>query len=98
MKPPLTKVEMIERSMSCFQMGLLGLLPLIGIPMAVRALRLHHCVRRSQIGEWNPAHRYLFWGGLCARMGLVVFLVIPLAVVACVLFSNSYVPGIHGRN
>jgi hypothetical protein len=83
MKPPLTKVEMIEFSMSCFRWGLFGLLPLIGIPMAVRALLLYHRVKSSQAGVWNPARRYLRWGGICARMGLWVFLVIPLGLATC---------------
>ena len=89
MNAPLTKVEMIERSMRCFQLGLLGLLPVIGIPMAVRALRLHYRVKHSQTGEWNPAQRYLRWGGICARLGLWVFLVIPLAFVTCLAIANS---------
>lgn len=89
MNAPLTKVEMIERSISCFQYGLLGLLPVIGIPMAVRALLLHHRIQRSQTGEWNPAQRYLLWGGICARLGLWVFLVIPLALVTCLAITNS---------
>lgn len=88
MNPSLTKVEMIENSLSCFQLGLLGLLPLIGIPMAVRALFLHHRVTSSQSGAWNPAQGYLRWGGICARLGLMVFVVIPLATAACVIITN----------
>jgi hypothetical protein len=88
MKPPLTKVEMIERSMSCFYWGLLGLLPLIGLPMAIRALLHYHRVKSSQAGVWNPAQRYLRWGGTCARLGIWVFLVIPLAIATCVALAN----------
>jgi len=88
MKPPLTKVEMIERSMSCFRWGLLGLLPVIGIPMAVRALLHYHRVKSGPAGVWNPARRYLRWGGICARLGLWVFLVIPLAIVTCAVVFN----------
>lgn len=89
MKPPLTKVEMIERSLSCFHLGLLGLLPVIGLPMAFVSLIHYHRVKSSQTGDWNPAHRYLRWGGICARLGIWVFLVIPLAIVTCVAISNS---------
>ena len=49
MNSSLTKVEMIEHSLSCFQLGLFGLLPVIGIPMAVRALV---CTT-----AWPPASR-----------------------------------------
>ena len=82
MNPPPPKVEMIESSLRCFRLGLLGLLPVIGIPMAIRSLLLHRRVKRSQTGDWNPAHRYLRWGAICARMGLVLFLFIPLAIAA----------------
>jgi hypothetical protein len=88
MKPPLTKVEMIERSMSCFRWGLLGLLPVIGIPMAVHSLLLYYRVKSSQAGVWNPAQRYLRWGSICARLGIWVFLVIPLGFATCAALWN----------
>ena len=68
-QPPLTKVELIEYSLRCWALGLWGLLPLIGIPMAVRALILYSRAKQGQGDMWNPAHRYLFWGGMCARAG-----------------------------
>jgi hypothetical protein len=30
---------------------------------------------------WNPAHRYFFWGGVCARMGLALFVLVPMVLV-----------------
>ena len=63
------KTEMIERSLRCFVLGLFGLLPVIGIPMAVMSLAEYRRVMRGQGDMWNPAHRYLFWGGMCARAG-----------------------------
>jgi hypothetical protein len=85
MKTPLTKVEMIERSMSCFQWGLLSLLPVIGILMAVPALRHYYSVKSSQAGGWNPAQRRLRWGIICARLGIAGFLLIVLIVTLCVV-------------
>jgi len=83
MKPrePLTKIEMIERSLRCFTLGLFGLLPIIGIPMALWSVAEYRRVINGQGAMWNPAHRYLFWGGLCARMGLALFLLVPLIVM-----------------
>ncbi|MGA3179942.1 MAG: hypothetical protein ABSF38_06330 [Verrucomicrobiota bacterium] len=78
--PLLSQKEMIERSLRCFVFGLLGLLPLIGIPMALYSRAQYRRVKRGQGGRWNPAHRYVFWGGVCARMGLALFLVIPAVV------------------
>jgi hypothetical protein len=77
----MTKIEMMERSLRCFAFGLLGLLPVIGIPMAVISLVNYRRVIRGRGNQWNPAHRYLFWGGLCARMGLALFLVTPVVLV-----------------
>ena len=76
--PPLTKVEMIERSLSCFRLGLVGLIPLIGVPFAVRSLQHAHRVKHGQGAVWNPAQRYLFWGALCARMGLWPILILSV--------------------
>jgi hypothetical protein len=89
-RPPLTKIEMIERSMSCFTLGLFGLLPVIGIPMSVMSLAQARRVRRGQGAMWNPAQRYLFWGTLCARAGLWPFLIIAVLVgVAACLFPDA---------
>jgi hypothetical protein len=76
----MTKIEMIECSLRCFVYGLLGLVPILGIPMAVRSAALYRRVKRGRGEMWNPAHRYLFWGGVCARMGVALFLLIPLAL------------------
>jgi len=87
--PPLTKVEMIERSLSCFHLGLLGLLPFIGLPMAVRSLVHFRRVTAGQSAGWNPARRYLHWGARCAWIGLALFLLLPL-VVAIGMFISSF--------
>jgi hypothetical protein len=77
----MNKIEMIERSLRCFVFGLLGLLPIIGIPMAIYSAVQYRRIKRGQGEMWNPAHRYLFWGGLCARMGLAVFLLVPVIII-----------------
>jgi hypothetical protein len=88
--PPLTKIEMIERSMKCFDLGLLGLIPVIGIPMAVMSMVQYRRVKLGQGAMWNPAQRYLFWGGQCAFVGLVpILIVIVFAAVAVSLHFLS---------
>ena len=79
--PPMSQIEMIGRSLRCFTFGLFGLLPVLGIPMAIYASSEYRHIKRGLDGRWNPAHRYVFWGGLCARLGLALFLVIPVVVV-----------------
>jgi hypothetical protein len=87
MKPatPLSKSEMIERSILCLKWGLWGMLPVIGIPMAIVALQHYGRVKRGKGALWNPAQRYLFWGALCARAGLwpilILFVLFSLAVI-----------------
>ena len=57
----MTKInELIEGSLRCFAYGLIGLLPVIGIPMAVFSAFQYSRVKRGQGEMWNPAQRYLF--------------------------------------
>ena len=88
--PPMSKIEMMERSLRCFAYGLIGLLPVIGIPMAILSLALYRRVKRGRGDMWNPAHRYFFWGGVCARMGLALFLLIPVVVVIIGILDNAF--------
>jgi hypothetical protein len=79
---PAIKMEMIEGSLRCFVRGLWGFLPLIGLPLAVMALSQYMRVGRISAGQWNPAHRYVFWGMFCAWLALGLWL---LEVVAAVM-------------
>lgn len=74
---------MIDSSLRCFWLGLFGgLLPIIGVPMAMRALVYSRRVKRGQGGMWNPAGRYRFWGSIMARIGLWgVTIVVALAIL-----------------
>jgi hypothetical protein len=87
-RPTLTKMEMIECSLRCFMWGLPGLLPVIGVPMAVRALLQYRRVKFGQGDMWNPAHCYLFWGGVCARFGLILPLLLVTAIIAIVVIED----------
>jgi hypothetical protein len=65
---PISKVEMIERSLRCFQFGLLSLIPILGIPFAIVALAEYGRIKRRRGATWNPAKKQLFWGTQCARL------------------------------
>lgn len=65
------KIRMIQASMRCFMFGLLGLLPLIGIPFAVLALLTSGSVRARQKTFWNPAQSYWIFGVICAVLGVL---------------------------
>ena len=86
MKPvrQLTKVEVIEGSLKCFRSGLLSLVPVVGIPVAVRVIVRYVRIKRGKGDLWNPAQRYLFWGGQSAACGLLLNLVVTgLIAAAC---------------
>ena len=80
---PQIKIEMITLSVRCFFLGVLGLVPVFGIPMAVLALHHHGRVRQIRDGYWNPAHRYLYWGAVCARLA-VILLALEITAAAAV--------------
>jgi len=84
---PLTKIEMIERSMRCFTLGLFGLIPVIGIPMAVLALVQYRRVRQGRGAMWNPANLYLFWGSQCATVALGLTLIIAFVLGAIAYYE-----------
>lgn len=79
------KVEMIQLSLRCFTLGLIGLLPVLGIPFAVIAVSNYFRVRRLVGGQWNPAQTYLAWGLATALSGLfltvVAFFVVGIIIV-----------------
>lgn len=63
------KIAMLQNSMRCFVCGVLGLLPVIGLPFAVTALVLSGRARARQRGLWNAAGPYRIWGVICAAAG-----------------------------
>ena len=52
MPTPADKVRVIEQSLRCFAFGLLGLIPLLGLPFAVLAV-FRHLNARSQVVSWR---------------------------------------------
>ncbi len=71
---PQVKIEVIERSLRCFVLGVCGLLPVIGVPLAIMALAQHQRVKQIAGSQWNPAQRRLRSGALCAWLGIALFL------------------------
>ncbi|MGO9588376.1 MAG: hypothetical protein ACLP2Y_19560 [Limisphaerales bacterium] len=63
------KIRMLQSSMRCFVFGLLGLIPLIGLPFAIVALWISGRVRVKEKQMWNAAQSYRFWGVVCAAGG-----------------------------
>ena len=65
------KIKMLNSSMQCFVFGLLGLIPLIGLPFALAALWISGRVRGKEKQMWNAAQPYRTWGVVCAAGGTI---------------------------
>ena len=68
---PSAKIRMLNSSLRCFVLGLLGLLPLIGLPFALAALWISGRIRLQEKYLWNAARPYRIWGVVCAALGTV---------------------------
>jgi hypothetical protein len=75
------RADLIRTSLRCFMMGLFGMLPVIGIPMAIMAM-VDYCRAKSGRGiEWNPAQRYLSWGLALAVFSFLLWGLLALVVI-----------------
>ncbi len=70
MSGPQHRIRLIEGSLRCFALGVLSLVPLLGLPAAMLAWQEHARTRRQAGDEWNAAHRYLVLGYLLSWFGL----------------------------
>lgn len=66
------QVQIIENSLRCFGWGMVGLLPVVGLPGNVMALLWHFRVRRHTGARWNPAKAWLKAGGFAGGWGLLL--------------------------
>jgi len=82
------KIRVIKLSMQCLRYGVLGLLPIIGLPFAVRALVCYRRARREAGGDWNPATRQLYSGHTLAVVGCGLT-VLTLAVIVVAVINAS---------
>jgi uncharacterized membrane protein len=85
--PAMDKIELIESSMRAFLFGLLGIVPFLGIPFALVAVVNSAHIRRRAATQWNPAHRYLFWGMVCARIGITLTLILTILPIGALILN-----------
>jgi hypothetical protein len=74
------KIKMLQDSMQCFVFGLIGLLPVIGLPFALAALWIAGRVRVREKQYWNPARPYCMWGGCCAALGTIFWFLLAILI------------------
>jgi len=82
------KIRMLNSSLRCFVFGLLGLLPLVGLPFALAALWISGRIRLQEKELWNAARPYRIWGVVCAATG-VIFLAFAVVLVLVNAATNS---------
>ena len=81
------KIKMLQSSIRCLMFGLLGLLPVMGLPFALATLWISGRVRVMEKRMWNAAQPYRIWGVVCAAAGpifwgFILFLIILARVQA----------------
>lgn len=84
---PMDKIELIERSMRAFCFGLAGIVPFLGTPFAIAAALNHQQIKSRNGSQWNPAQRYLFWGMVCARIGITLTIVALISIAGTLLLQ-----------
>ena len=81
------KIELIQRSLRAFGFGLPGIVPFLGTPFAIVALVENSRIKRRGGALWNPAQNYLFWGMVCARIGMTLTIIFSLLIALAGFFS-----------
>jgi len=87
---PKVKIEIIERSLKCFWLGVFSLIPVFGVPLSIMALRHNRRIRQLGTSHWNPAERYRYWGALCARLSDALVFIFATAVIAFFTMLNHW--------
>ena len=86
---PEAKIRMLKGSLHCLVCGLLGLLPVIGLPFAIVALILSGKVRQQERRFWNAAQPYRIGGVVSAAVGTIFWSFILMIVI----YRAIYGPG-----
>lgn len=85
MKTPGQKIFVLEGSLAVFVLGLLSLVPPLGLVFAPLALWRFYSLWSVAGKEWNAARRYLYLGLAHAFAGAFISLVLLLLVIAAIL-------------
>ena len=80
------RIAVIETSLRCFVFGLIGVIPVLGFPLAVLTVVHFWKARLAAASDWNPANGYLNCGLVLAALGCgLSILVFGLGLIALVM-------------
>jgi hypothetical protein len=85
---PEMKIKVLKSSIRCLVLGLLGLIPVIGLPFALAALWVGGQVREQEKKFWNAAKPFRVWGVIIAAFGTVVSSIILIIAIAHVTLDT----------
>ena len=85
------KIRMMKSSLRCLMFGLLGLLPLIGVPFALAAFWASYVARKQEKYFWNPAKPHRIVGLIGASIGALVWSCVDTILIYHAV--NSYIGG-----
>ena len=83
------KVRMMKASLRCLTFGLLGLMPIIGLPFALAAAWISGRVRKQEQKFWNPARPQRVLGFTCAVVGAVIWTSIDVFLIFRAVMGNQ---------
>ena len=75
------KIKMLQGSIRCLVLGLLGLVPVIGLPFGLAALWVSGGVRAREKKFWNAARPYRLWGIACGAFCAVLWSVVDTFLI-----------------
>lgn len=84
---PSAKIQMLKSSLACFVFGLLGLLPVIGLPFGIAALWISGRIRTKEKHFWNAAQPYRILGVVCAALGAIFWSFILTVIIYQAAYS-----------
>jgi hypothetical protein len=87
---PASKIRMMKASIRCLFFGLLGLIPVIGLPYALAALWISGRIRLNEKNYWNAAKPYRICGVVCAALGTVLWgFVLALIIYRATVYGSG---------
>lgn len=83
-----TRGELIRRSLTCYVLGWLSLVPWLGLPVGLLVLILSASAAKTSRQVWNPARGYLVAARVMACVGCTLSLLSLLGVAAGAWLSS----------